>query len=359
MNIAVISFTKAGSRVCVRLMHGFREMGESCIGYVKSEFAEEEGVCRFQNSLGAWTEQMFARMDVLIYVGAAGIAVRAIAPFLKDKMTDPAVLVCDEQGQFVISLLSGHVGGANEWTRKAAKILGAVPVITTASDVQGILAVDVWAKQQKFMIADRNLAKRMAAALVSGQRLGFFNDLSKKIELPEEFLNETVCRENLWVTWKAPADFFRAFCMRSGWEKCEERVEVLRLIPKVLTVGIGCRKQTKEDVIRQAVEQVCSENELDLRAVCRFASIDLKKEEPGIRLFAEELNVPFVTFSSEELKQAAGSFSDSEFVEKTTGVGNVCERSALLGAGFGAVLLVKKVVKNGVTVAVACQEMEG
>lgn len=143
--------------------------------------AEENRQCRFdvtariRDTLRVDRAQ-FAACDGLIFIGAAGIAVRLIAPYLKDKLTDPAVIVVDEAGQFAISLLSGHVGGANRLTEWIAEILDAVPVVTTASDVQGRTAIDVWAVDHGLVLTDRKLAKEIAAALLDGETVGYFSD---------------------------------------------------------------------------------------------------------------------------------------------------------------------------------------
>lgn len=117
----------------------------SCEGYALEKYGKEAGIPAIAPSLPAWTERMFQEMDAILFIGACGIAVRSIAPYVKSKKTDPAVLCMDEQGKFVISLLSGHIGGANELTEEVAAVTGAVPVITTATDVNHKFAVDVFA----------------------------------------------------------------------------------------------------------------------------------------------------------------------------------------------------------------------
>ena len=262
---------------------------------------------------------------------------RLIAPYLKDKLTDPAVVVVDEAGQFAISLLSGHVGGANRLTEWIAEILDAVPVVTTASDVRGRTAIDVWAVDHGLVLTDRKLAKEIAAALLDGETVGYFSDYP--ISQPEGtgYEAEVVHRLNVWVTCRrqeAPGIF-------------------LRLIPKKLVLGIGCRRGTPGDVIETAVRETLEEHHLDIRGLSGAASIDLKKDEAGLLETAAGLGIPFSTYSSEELAAVQGDFSESGFVRQVTGVGNVCERSALCCAGTGGRLIVKKQVHNGVTVAVA------
>lgn len=351
MKLAVISFTRAGSTVCSRLVKGFRQLGETCSGYAVRRFADEmrePGICPVEEPVGVWSGRMFGQMDGIIYIGAAGIAVRAIAPHMKDKMTDPAVLVVDEQGKFVISLLSGHVGGANELALQAAELLGAQPVITTASDVQGRTAVDVWAKKRGMMLSDRVLAKEAAAALVDGEPVGFYSDYRLNETVPEGYAREQMCRINVWVTCREYPEADNAISTF-----LPDNAKILRLIPRILTVGIGCRKGVSAQQVESGIREAFRRHNLDLRGAAGLASIDIKQAEPGILRTAEALEIPFRTFSAGELEQADGMFTESGFVKKITGTGNVCERAAVLGAGFGARLLVRKEIYDGVTVAVA------
>ena len=187
------------------------------------------------------------------------------------------------------------------------------------------------------MLTDRKLAKEIAAALLDGETVGYFSDYP--ISQPEGtgYEADVVHRLNVWVTCRrqeAPGIF-------------------LRLIPKKLVLGIGCRRGTPGDVIETAVRETLEEHHLDIHGVSGVASIDLKKDEAGLLETAAGLGIPFSTYSSEELAAVQGDFSESGFVRQVTGVGNVCERSALCCAGTGGRLIVKKQVHNGVTVAVA------
>ncbi|HBM46602.1 MAG TPA: cobalamin biosynthesis protein CbiG [Lachnoclostridium sp.] len=361
MKLAVIGFTGRGAELASKLVEAFCVAGDSCTGYTGKRVGMEEqkGLCMVTGSLSDWTRQQFEEMDGLIFVGAAGIAVRLIAPYLKDKLTDPAVVVVDEAGRFAISLLSGHVGGANHLAERTAGILGAVPVVTTASDVRGRHAIDVWAKEHHLTITDRKLAKEVAAALLDGETVGYFSEYP--LELPDAtgYQENKVHRRNVWVTCHVQPDFWTGFPQErmpavskvTDDDQCEP--QFLRLVPKSLILGIGCRKQTPGEAIEFAVQEALRQANLDVQAVAAIASIDLKKEETGLLQLSEKLAVPFMTYTSSELEAVQGEFSESGFVRQVTGVGNVCERSALLCAGKDARLLVKKQVYPGVTVAVA------
>lgn len=352
MRLAVISFTRAGGLLCGRLVKRGRELGWDCGGYIMDRFLntvqDVPGICPVRESVAEWTKRRFDQVDGLVYIGAAGIAVRAVAPCLKDKMTDPAVVVIDEKGEYAISLLSGHIGGANELACTLADMLGAVPVITTASDVRKKTAIDVWAKKRNLRLSDRTIAKQAAACILDGEPVGFYSDYPVLEPLPEGFCRGELCRMNVWVTSRIrpeETDMISLFL--------REDAQILRLIPETLTVGIGCRRGVEGAGIMQMVAKTLKEGNLDLRAVARVASIDIKKEEAGILAAAKELGVPFFSFSAKELNEVPGEFTPSGFVKQVTGTDNVCERSALAGAGTGARLLVKKQAADGITVAVA------
>ena len=369
MRLAVISFTKSGSWLCGKLTKRLQELGYACMGYVQPRFLNEvqevTGLCPLTGSLNDWTEQQFRQAEGLIYIGAAGIAVRAIAPFIKDKMTDPAVVVLDEQAQFAISLLSGHIGGANELTGLVSEITGAMPVITTATDVNRKTAIDVWAKQRGLMLSDRILAKETAAALLAEEAVGFYSDYPLTEPVPEGFIKGELGRLQVWLTARViPGGEHMV-----SWF-CEADGRILRLIPPSLAVGVGCRKGVSAAVIETRIRQVFDEANLDMRAIAGLFSIDLKQQEEGLLKTAANLQVPFCTYSAEILQNVTEAESpvhdvrrkvhitSSDFVQAVTGVDNVCERAALAGAGTGAELLVCKQAGDGVTVAVAEKMME-
>lgn len=301
-----------------------------------------------EGGLSAWTKESFSRDDALVFVGACGIAVRAIAPYVRDKFHDPAVVCVDEAGQFVIPLLSGHVGGANRLAETIAAGIGAVPVVTTATDVEKKFAVDVFAKDHGLVITDRKLAKEISADILAGEPVGVFSDFGSLAgkTIPAGLFRERICKRNIWITV-------------SGREKRGIPADrVLRLIPRCTALGIGCKRGTPVEKIRAAVENAMERNGIDLRSVFAVASIDIKRQEQGIIDFTKERQVPFLTFSSEELNGQPGEFSESEFVRKTTGTGNVCERSAVAACRLGVKasdcrILFRKEAGDGVTVAAA------
>ncbi len=304
--------------------------------------------------VGEW----FQKADALLFISALGIAVRSIAPFLEHKSKDPAVLVMDESGKFCISLLSGHAGGANELTDKVAKQMGAIPVITTATDREGKFAVDEFARKNRLLVTDWELAKRCSVGILEGEMLGFFTEIPIHGKAPKELFYRELTYENALNVGEvlecknSAGDLIKRGVLISyrEWETLPFP-ETLQLIPQSVIAGIGCRKGVSQEQIGEAVEHCLREEKICRESLAALASIDLKKEEQGILAYCHSRELPFFTYTAEELELVEGDFSESEFVARITGVSNVCERSASLASGGR--LICKKRVYDGVTVALA------
>ena len=282
--------------------------------------------------------ECFSTSGALIFVGSCGIAVREIAPWVRSKCADPAVLCVDERGSFVIPLLSGHIGGANALARQLAEALGATAVITTATDINGRFSVDAWAAENGMAISDMSAAKAVSAAILE-RDVPLKSDFPVSGGLPAGTVPGESGPLGIYITSTTIRPFDRT----------------LRLIPRCLHLGVGCRRGTEEDVIAAAVENALSRSGLDIRAVKDAASIDLKAEEPGLLAFCARMGWPTRFYTAEELNAVPGVFTPSDFVRSVTGVDNVCERAALAGGGE---LIVKKTAADGVTVAVAMEKTE-
>ena len=294
--------------------------------------------CGVDCPLRDWIREAFSRYEGLVFVGAVGIAVRAIAPYVQSKTTDPAVVVVDEGGRFVIPLLSGHIGGANALAERMAEKLGATAVVTTATDVRGKFAVDAWAARHSCAISDMGLAKAVSAAILEGD-VPLCSQFYLPVPLPEgTFAGET-----------GPLGIF------IGWHVRTPFARTLRLIPRVLRVGVGCRRGISAEAGVRAVQTVFAENGLDTAAIRGVCSIDLKQDEPGLLAACEKNNWPVHFYTAQQLRDVAGDFTPSDFVRSVTGVDNVCERAALLDAEK---LIVQKTARDGVTVAVAAEHWE-
>lgn len=406
---AIVWFTENGEKLAYRIKEKLEKANQN----LHIQMGRKSG-----QSLKEWCREGFERRQLLIFVGAVGIAVRTIAPFLKDKFTDPAVLVLDEQGRYVIPVLSGHVGGGNRWAAFLADELSAVGVITTATDLYGKFAVDVFASGQKLAITDRGMAKKISAEILAGAQVGIYCEGKVSGSLPKELiweeaeelqrkpsgesaeelrestegLQESLARESAGGLQESPArenaEELRESPARENAEELREspareersriyigihrykdRKNTLYLHPKALVIGIGCKKGKAGKEIEAFVQRVLQEQQLAMESVLCLASLDLKQEEKGILEFAGKYQLPFVTFSREQLLEAPGEYTESEFVKEVTGIGNVCERSAVLAAGefsdfsleqdkkkAAGRLILEKTAECGITLALAEKE---
>ncbi|MBE6906721.1 MAG: cobalamin biosynthesis protein CbiG [Ruminococcaceae bacterium] len=328
MTVSLIAFSRNGAAVMDAIAGRLSDRGETIL-----EACLLHGNSAAQPSLREWTTHAFCG-DAVIFVGACGIAVRAIAPLIRDKLEDPAVICVDERGQFVIPLLSGHVGGANALAAMIAKAVGGTPVITTATDVQGRFAVDVWAKNCGLRLCERQYAKELSAALLDGETVGVFSDFLIDGSLPDGMAAADSGNLGLCVSWDTQVQPF---------------LHTLHAVPQTVTVGVGCRRNVSAEAFEHTVLDFLRQNRIAIEAVASLATIDLKSNEPCIRAFCEKYRLPLVTASAQTLASVEGEFTASEFVGKVTGVDNVCERAAVLAGG--GTLLFRKQSRDAVTVA--------
>ena len=335
MKTAVICFSDEGAKLAERICSLL------CIpladAHSVAKYAAKYGFTAHER-IGADMGDLFSSHDALVFIGACGIAVRSVAPHLKSKTEDPAVLVLDDRGRYVIPILSGHIGGANELARDLAERLGALAVVTTATDGAGRFSCDAWAVSRGCAISSMEAAKAVSAAILTGD-VPLTSDYPLPDKLPEGLIRGGEGPLGIYI----------------GIRRREPFVKTLRLIPRIVTLGIGCRRGTTAEAVRAAVEEALGAAGIDPRSVCRVASIDVKREEAGLLAFAAGIGAQPVFYTAEELGAVPGDFAESEFVKKTVGVGNVCERAAVLGSGGGE-LLVRKTAREGVTVAAAASE---
>ena len=311
MRAALFAFSRGGCATARRILAALPEAAFVC--YTMERF-EEPGFLPLDKTVyGA----CFSAMDALIFVGACGIAVREIAPYVQSKKTDPAVLCIDEAGRFVIPLLSGHIGGANALAERLAEELGATAVVTTATDVRG--------KAVSAAILERDIPLCSQYPLPSSLPAGTFSAEDGAL--------------GVFIGWRIKAPFS----------------STLRLVPRVLRIGVGCRRGISAEAVETAVQTAFAENGLDTAAIRGVYSIDLKQDEAGLLTACEKNNWPVHFYTAQQLRDVAGDFTPSDFVRSVTGVDNVCERAALLDAEK---LIVQKTARDGVTVAVAAEHWE-
>ena len=289
-------------------------------------------------SVSDFVRESFELNIPFVFIGATGIAVRSIAPFLRDKLTDIPVIVVDELGQNVIPILSGHYGGGNDIAILLAKHLKANAIITTASDVNGIFAIDVFARKNGLIINNKDYIKGVNERLLENKSVTINIDTnvteSSKINLPNNINLETGS-EDYQVTIS------------------DNDNSLLTLIPKRLVLGIGCKKNKSFEELLDFVTREFSMDYLR-KNLFAIASIDVKADELGLIKLASFFSAKFIVYSAGQLSELVGDYSDSDFVMDTVGVSNVCERAAVLAAGLGKrKLVLEKKAGNGITLAAA------
>lgn len=422
MKVSIISFTLKGIELSLKIKKAFSgETEEELCLYTKCSHAEkslterkltekdlvESGLSYVEQPLTEWTGEQMKKRRSLLFIGACGIAVRAIAPFLTDKLNDVPVLVMDEQGCFVIPVLAGHVGGANELAVSLAERMGSTPVITTATDLNHCFAVDLFARRNALHIVNKDGIAKVSSRILAGEEVtmaveeGHFREeaqtlrgrrVSRKTNIPDgirlvscipEFHTDipivmteviedipavsTESTMNVPVVsvesiTDAPVAFSESSAGIPGVTESPVDILVapasygqgrlLTLRPKEYVIGIGCKRGKAAEQIDHFVHRVLKESGISMEQVAAFASIDRKKDEEGILWMSSHYGIPFVTYSAEELQQVEGTFHASEFVKSQVGVDNVCERAALRFSGPDGILITGKQAEDGITAAI-------
>lgn len=301
-------------------------------------------------SLSEWTGAQMAAHRTLVFIGACGIAVRAIAPWITDKLHDSPVIVMDEQGQHVIPLLSGHVGGANELALRLSEAIGAIPVITTATDLHSSFAVDLFAKKNDLWIYNKEGIAKVSAKVLAGSEITMcvrtghletcenLQDGIRLCEYPPKEPVDVLVTENHSVSDTVERDSLKA---------------QLILHPKKYVLGVGCKKETDSAKLEDYLQSILEQQGISIEEITALASIDVKKDEACLLKFSEKHRIPFRTYSAQKLQAVPGEFHGSAFVKNTVGVDNVCERAAICATGDGGRLMLSKQANDGMTVAIA------
>lgn len=390
MKVSIISFTLKGIELSLKIKKAFSgETEEELCLYTKCSHAEkslterklteknlaESGLSYVEQPLTEWTGEQMKKRRSLLFIGACGIAVRAIAPFLTDKLNDVPVLVMDEQGRFVIPVLAGHVGGANELAVSLAERMGSTPVITTATDLNHCFAVDLFARRNALHIVNKDGIAKVSSRILAGEEVtmaveeGHLQEgeagstggrkVPREGNVPEGIRIVPCSAES---TEDAPVAFTESSAEIPDITEAPVDVLVapasygkgrlLTLRPKEYVIGIGCKRGKAAEQIDHFVNRALKESGISMEQVAAFASIDRKKDEEGILWMSSHYGIPFVTYSAEELQQVEGTFHASEFVKSQVGVDNVCERAALRFSGPDGILITGKQAEDGITAAI-------
>ena len=332
MKVAIVSVSDKGKKLAVT---------------IKEKMDNDSTIIRadvFHKNVKKCLKIAFYEYDAIIAVMASGILIRSIAPYIESKTSDPAVLNIDDNGNFVISTLSGHLGGANSLTNKIAALIGATPVITTSSDINNRLGIDVLARDLYMSIDRPKEILFFNKAIIEGHEITLTSK-SKKEYLIEYLKNNTL-------------EIDVCFNYSEDLDEDEIRVSLdnheLTLKERKMVVGIGCRRGKECEKIYEGLKKSFSDLNIDKSRVNQFASAEIKKDEKGILELSEKLNVPVNFVELEKLKLFdSNDVQKSDFVKSKFGIYGVCEPSALIMAGFDSKLIYKKTSFDGVTIAVA------
>lgn len=317
MKLACIAFTADGLKIAEQL-----KLSQDLLVDVFDKHCYKEQL-----------DNIFKHYKGVVFIGAVGIAVRLCAPYLIHKTLDPAIVVIDDLGRFAISLVSGHLGGANELAHKLSEILKCQPIITTASDGRNIEAIDMFAKRNDLSIESMAEAKKITAMMLEGKRIKLDSEL--KLKLYYQNLKDIDYEGVIFVTSRLNLGDEKPCCI---------------LRPKNLNIGIGCRRGKHRDEILRAIEEVFKLNSLSLNSIKAIATVEVKSDEEGIIEACKKLECKMSIFSREEIRKVQDKFLASAFVNSNIGVTSVCEPCAYLAGGE---IIVSKTAINGITIAVA------
>jgi cobalt-precorrin 5A hydrolase len=342
--IAFISVTQNGMNLAVNIKN---LLGEGDI-YITEKLSSKTSKERFKvidGKLSDFTAKLFKNYEILIFIMATGIVVRSIASHIKSKFEDPAILVIDEKGNNVISLLSGHMGGANEMTTYISSLINANPVITTATDVNNKSSLDMIAKNLNAYIDNfRENVKDVNYLLVNDKKVGIYIDGNYKVDtrgfITIKNINEFHRLNNLdkiiYITNKYETDI--------------KDSRIIKVVPKDIVIGMGCRRNTSFEDINNSLEDILHKYNIDKKAIRKIGSVEVKKDEQGIIELANTLGVSFETISIEEIEKIEDRFEKSDFVKKSIGVYCVAEPVAYILSDKN--LIVTKHKYKGITFSI-------
>lgn len=334
MKIAIVSVSKKGKNLAFDL----KEKLNSDSTIIKTDL--------YHKNVKEIFPIVFQEYDAIIAVMASGILIRSIAPLLNSKVTDPAILNIDDNGNFVISTLSGHLGGANKLTNKISKLINATPVITTSTDVNKKLGIDILANDLFLSIDNTKEILFFNKAILEGKEISFTINPNKNFNYLFEYFHNNTLEINVSIFYSTKINTDEIHV------KVEEHELILK--EKKVVVGIGCRRGKSCEDIYNGLKKSLDEFNLDLSRVNMLTSAEIKKEEKGILKLSEKLNIPVNFVELDKLKLfKSNDIQKSEFVKSKFGIDGVCEPSALIMAGFNSKLIYKKTSYDGVTIAIA------
>jgi len=348
---ALVALTKGGAALGVRLAAA---LGGAL--HAPERFAGGDAI-PYEGPVADRIGALWGRHERLLLLMPVGVAVRAIAPLLSDKRTDPGIVALDEAGRYAVSIAGGHLGGANALAREVARMVGGEAVVTTASDIHGLPALDLLGSERGWTVANPDALTAAAAALVNGERVAAFQEAGARtwLSYPEAAVLDYVTRiedlDDPTIVTALVITHRRSEAFPSG---VRDKATTVIYHPPCLSVGLGCERGVSERELAAAVEGVLADHGLALAAVRDLASIEVKRAEAGLLAYAATLGRPLRFFDATELNSVPVR-NPSRAALAAVGAHGVAEPAALLAAGTRA-LLVEKSVRGRVTVAVALRE---
>lgn len=373
MILSIISFTEKGIQLSRKIEIALKTAQEvrirlytKCKMFPVINWAGEQiqerrvRVVYVEESITDWAGEQMQAKNALLFIGACGIAVRAIAPYLISKLQDVPVLVMDESGHYIIPILSGHMGGANGLAESIAEKTGAEPVITTATDIRRKFAVDLFAKKNGLAIINKEGIAKVSAKVLAGREVTLSvmperrgQHREKNVVTKERSrIKESSLPAGVRLVPYPPAGF-ADIVVSSENKKFDASI---LLSPREYVIGLGCKKGKSVDEIDQFVSKKLANLGIATTQLFALASISQKAKEQGIVAWCSRQGIPFWTYTAEELEEMEGAFAESSFVKEQVGVGNVCERAAVRACGQNGKLIARKEAENGITIAVAQRE---
>jgi cobalt-precorrin 5A hydrolase len=353
--IVIVAITKRGVETALKIKEALTKQDLQSTVFAPEKYSQAS-VTPLDKKFDEFIKDKYNNVDAIVGVMATGIIIRAVAPHLENKLTDPAVIGVDASGRFVISLLSGHYGGANELTKLIADGIGASPVITTASDVMGKQSVDELARILHLKIENPASLVAVNSAIVNGGKLVIVKMQDAKMGLIKIIGFDIKKAENSEEATEIINSYDAgAVITKQALPKKKFTKPVTFLKPLTIAVGLGARKQISEEVVVGAVKVSLAKVSVPLERVDHLATVSIKKDSQSMLNAAEKLGLKLEFFDLKVL----GEFRhrdlspDSEIVKRNIGIGGVCERAALIAAGEKSRLILKKTKLNGVTVSVA------
>lgn len=341
--IAILSITQNGKSLGLNIKNNIKNAD---LYFIKRDIVENEtNVIHINKRLKDFVPEIFNQYDYIIFIMATGIVIRTIAPLVVSKFSDPAILVTDEKGKNIISLLSGHMGGANEMTLYISDLINSNPVITTATDINEKSSLDMIAKKLNAHIDNfRDNVLKINSMIVNNEKVGLFVDGNYLVDTRGFVLDEKNTLKDIdnivVISNKVSIDTNLDFSNKN----------IIKVIPKDIVIGIGCRRDTDSEYMKDSLVDFLEQQNIDINAIKEIGSIDVKKDEKAILNLSKYLRVPFKIFTKEEISQVDYLYDKSEWVKKSVGVYSVAEPVAhLLSNGN---LIVKKHKYKGITFSI-------